>query len=101
MLQNIIFDSVNNITKAIYNDLFYDVTYLTELSDLKTAVTPTADTISIQITFDQNLSEPRILSMIGFELPTIIIIADLSAPLQADINAIKVLVEAQIESQLL
>lgn len=101
-LQNIVVDFIENTTSTMYQDVHYDVDVMSEIEPVKIefelAYGITFDRAVVQLTEDQNLSEPRILCQEADE-QTIITIADIRdnhPALMLQLEEIRLLIEEQL-----
>jgi hypothetical protein len=101
-LQNIVVDFIENTTSTMYQDVHYDVDVMSEIEPVKIefelAYGIVFDKTVVQLTEDQNLSEPRILCQEADE-QTIITIADIRdnhPALMLELEKIKLLIEEQL-----
>lgn len=101
-LQNIVVDFNDKTTTTMYQDIHYSVDVMSEIEPVRIqfelAYGIIFDRAVIQLTFDQSLSEPRILCMENDEL-TIITIEDIRTnhhDLMLELDKIKLLIEQQL-----
>lgn len=101
-LQNIVVDFIENTTSTMYQDVHYDVDVMSEIEPVKIefelAYGIVFDKTVVQLTEDQNLSEPRILCQEADE-QTIITIADIRdnhPALMLQLEEIRLLIEEQL-----
>jgi hypothetical protein len=101
-LQNIVVDFIENTTSTMYQDVHYDVDVMSEIEPVKIefelAYGIVFDRAVVQLTEDQNLSEPRILCQEADE-QTIVTIADIRdnhPALMLELEKIKLLIEEQL-----
>ena len=101
-LQNIVVDFNDKTTTTMYQDIHYSVDVMSEIEPVRIqfelAYGIVFDRAVIQLTFDQSLSEPRILCMKDNEL-TIVTIEDVRInhpSLLVELNKIRTLIEEQL-----
>jgi hypothetical protein len=108
-LQNIVINFTDNYAQSLFNDKCYPIPFLTEITDIKpdfeTAFDCDIDIVVIQLTEDQHGSESRFLvNSFGSQKPSKTInMADVAANnpvLMEELRAIRLLIEAEIESKL-
>jgi hypothetical protein len=103
-LQNIVVDFYGKKTITMYNDKHYDVDVISEMERVRIKIELEYDIIIdkviIQLTFDQSLSEPRILCINDGEI-TIITFEDIKInhpSLSVELNEIITLIEEQLSN---
>ncbi len=101
-LQNIVIDFNDNTTTTMYQDIHYSVDVMSEIDPVRIqfelAYGIVFNRVVVQLTFDQSLSEPRILCMKDEEL-TIVTIEDVRInhpSLLVELNKIRTLIEEQL-----
>ena len=101
-LQNIVVDFNDKTTTTMYQDIHYNVDVMSEIEpvriEFELAYGIVFDRSVVQLTFDQSLSEPRILCMKDEGL-TIVTIEDVRInhpSLMLELDKIKLLIEEQL-----
>lgn len=101
-LQNIVVDFNDKTTTTMYQDKHYNVDVMSEIIPLRTqfelAYGIIFNRVVVQLTYDQSLSEPRVLCLHDFDT-IIITIEDIKIKhpnLFNEMNRVKILIEEQI-----
>ena len=108
-LQNIVISFTDNYAQSLFNDKCYPIPFLQEIIDIKpdfeTAFNCDIDVVVIQLTEEQHGAEPRFLvnsfnSTKEYKIVNIADIASNNPTMMEELRAIRVLIEAEVTSQL-
>jgi hypothetical protein len=107
-LQNISVDYTNEKVMVYYQNTLFDVPYFAQLTTLKaefeTAYKLVFDSVSVQLTQEQHLSEPRIVLVesenLNVHIKTLVEVATTTPELYTEIQAARVEIENEIRNQL-